>query len=211
MEIITLEEVDSTHSYLKQLIKEYKYQKPLAVVTQNQTNGIGSRDNHWNGVKGNLFFSFVIPKEELPNDLKLESASIYFSFLLKKILVKHGSNVWLKWPNDFYIKDKKIGGTITTINNNLLLCGIGLNLMKVSEDYGFLDIKINPNNLLVEYFDLIESKISWKQIFSNFEIEFTQSKEYQTTINNEKVSLIDAILLDDGSIIVDNKKVYSLR
>ncbi len=211
MEIITLEEVDSTHIYLKEFINNNGYTNPLAVVTKYQTNGIGSRDNSWNGIKGNLFFSFVISKDELPNDLKLESASIYFSFLLKEILLKHQSNVWLKWPNDFYIKNKKIGGTITTFSNNLLLCGIGLNLLKVSEDYGFLDIDIDPKTLLEEYFDLIESKVSWKQIFSNFEIEFKRSKEYQTTINKEKVSLIDAILLDDGSIMIDNKKVYSLR
>jgi BirA family biotin operon repressor/biotin-[acetyl-CoA-carboxylase] ligase len=211
MEIITLEEVDSTHIYLKEFINNNGYTNPLAVVTKYQTNGIGSRDNSWNGIKGNLFFSFVISKDELPNDLKLESASIYFSFLLKEILLKHQSNVWLKWPNDFYIKNKKIGGTITTFSNNLLLCGIGLNLLKVSEDYGFLDIDINSKTLLEEYFDLIESKVSWKQIFSNFEIEFKRSKEYQTTINKEKVSLIDAILLDDGSIMIDNKKVYSLR
>lgn len=211
MEIITLEEVDSTHSYLKNLIHSNGYKSPLAVVTQFQTNGIGSRDNSWNGVKGNLFFSFVMAKDELPSDLKLESASIYFSYLLKEILIKHRSKIWLKWPNDFYIEDKKIGGTITTLSSNLLLCGIGLNLRKVSDDYGFLDITIDLKDFLEEYFNLLKSKIPWKQIFSNFEIEFKRSKEYQTTINKEKVSLKDAILLDDGSIMIDNKKVYSLR
>ena len=56
MEIIFLKEVDSTHKYLKTLISENGFTKPLAIVTTNQTNGIGSRDNSWNGIMGNLFF-----------------------------------------------------------------------------------------------------------------------------------------------------------
>ncbi|MDD2698911.1 MAG: biotin--[acetyl-CoA-carboxylase] ligase [Arcobacteraceae bacterium] len=211
MEIIYLEEVASTHIYLKEFIRKNQFTKPLAVVTQFQTNGIGSRDNSWNGAKGNLFFSFAISKDSLPNDLKIESASIYFSYLLKEILASCESKVWIKWPNDFYIDDKKIGGTITTLTKDILMCGIGINLVKVSEDYGILDVCVNINKLLNDYFDLIASKPSWKHIFSNFEIEFTSSKEYQTTINKEKVSLMDAILLEDGSIVIDNKKVYSLR
>ena len=52
-----------------------------------------------------IFFSFAIKIDELPTDLKLESASIYFAYLLKETLYELGSCVWLKWPNDFYIDD----------------------------------------------------------------------------------------------------------
>ncbi len=211
MKIIYLEEVTSTHTFLKEYIKSNDNQLPICVVTQNQTNGIGSRDNSWDGKKGNLFFSFALSKNQLPSDLKLESASIYFSYLLKEVLSKYGSKVWLKWPNDFYIEEKKIGGTITTVTHNILLCGIGLNILKVSDEFGYLDIKFDRTKLLNEYFELLNRKKSWKQIFSNFEIEFNKSKVFQTTINKEKVSLLDAILLEDGSIMIDNKKVYSLR
>lgn len=211
MKIIYLEEVDSTHTYLKELIKNNSYKKPLALFTQHQTNGVGSRENSWIGARGNLFFSFVFHRNNLPDDLKIESASIYFSYLLKDILKKRGSKVWLKWPNDFYIENKKIGGTITTLSNDMIMCGIGVNLIEVSQDYGVLDISVDIKKLLNEYFRLLETKPSWKHIFSNFEIEFASSKEYQTTINKEKISLTNAILLEDGSIMIDNKKVYSLR
>ncbi|MFW3328905.1 biotin--[acetyl-CoA-carboxylase] ligase, partial [Aliarcobacter butzleri] len=56
-----------------------------------------------------------------------------------------------------------------------------------------------------------EKKISWKQIFSDFKIEFEKSKKFQTTIDNQKISLESAILNDDGSIQINNKKVFSLR
>jgi BirA family biotin operon repressor/biotin-[acetyl-CoA-carboxylase] ligase len=211
MEIIYLEEVDSTHTYLRKYVKESGFLKPIAVVTQSQTNGIGSRENSWCGAKGNLFFSFVVTKNHLPDDLKLESSSIYFSFLLKEIFSQFGSKVWLKWPNDFYVDDKKIGGTITTFTNDLLFCGIGINIVKVADEYGILDIPIEIENLLINYFNLIEARPSWKHIFSKFEIEFKTSREYKTTINKEKISLKDSILLEDGSIVIDNKKVYSSR
>lgn len=211
MEIIYLESVDSTHTYLKNYIKTHGYTQPLAIVTQNQTAGIGSRNNNWDGEKNNLFFSFVIDKSRLPNDLPIQSASIYFSFILKELLADFGSKLWLKWPNDFYIDDKKIGGTITNLASELFYCGIGLNLHNQNTNYANLDIKIDIDGLLKQYFIRIKDKIEWKKIFSKYRIEFKISKEYKTTIGSEKISLKDANLNEDGSINISNEKVFSLR
>ncbi|MFV0563418.1 biotin--[acetyl-CoA-carboxylase] ligase [Malaciobacter mytili] len=211
MKIIRLNEIDSTHSYLKEYIKENSYTTPTCVVTSFQTNGIGSRGNSWTGVKGNLFFSFVFNKNELPLDLPMQSYSIYFSYILKQVLEKFGSKVWIKWPNDFYIEDKKIGGTITTLSNELVYCGIGINLISVSSEYGNLDIALDVDNTLELYFDKLKKQLSWKQIFSEFKIEFQKSRKFKVTIDNQKKSLENAILNSDGSINIDNKKVFSLR
>lgn len=211
MEILFLESVDSTHTYLKNHIKNNGYKKPLCIASDFQTKGIGSRDNSWEGEKGNLFFSFVINKSYLSFDLPVQSYSIYFSFILKELLEALGSDVWLKWPNDFYIKDKKIGGTITNLNGELVYCGIGLNLKFTNTKYGYLDIEIDSNRLLQEYFKILNEKKSWKHIFSKYLIEFKKSKQFKTTIDGEKISLSEAILNDDGSIIINNKKVFSLR
>ena len=211
MKIITLDEVDSTHKYLKELIIEEGYCYPVCITSSLQTDGIGSRGNSWQGTRGNLFFSFVLEKKDLPKDLPLQSASIYFSYILKNVLSLEGSKIWLKWHNDFYLDDKKIGGTITTITNNLLYCGIGLNLIEVNKDFGKLDIKVDSKSILEKYFETLKKEISWKQIFSEFKVEFQRSKKYKATLDNKKVSLQKAILNDDGSIEIDNKKVFSLR
>ena len=211
MKIIKLEEVDSTHRYIKDYILENSYKEPLCVFTDYQTRGIGSRGNSWIGKKGNLFFSFVVDKNYLPEDLPMQSSSIYFSFILKLILKDLDSSVWLKWPNDFYINEKKIGGTITTVSKDLIYCGIGLNLKNVSDDFGKLDIDVDVEDILKSYFSKLEKKILWKQIFSEFKIEFNHSKKFKTTIDNQKVSLQNVTLNDDGSIQVNNKKVFSLR
>jgi BirA family biotin operon repressor/biotin-[acetyl-CoA-carboxylase] ligase len=209
--MIFLESIDSTHRYLKQYIKNNSYINPMAIITTHQTNGIGSRNNSWNSTKKNLFFSFVIDKNILPLDLPIQSYSIYFSFILKDILKQFGSSIWLKWPNDFYINDKKVGGTLTNLNGNLVYCGIGLNLYFVSKEYGNLDINIDIQDLLKKYFKKIKDNISWKDIFNKYLIEFENSKQYKTTIKNLKISLKDAILNKDGSITIDNEKVFSLR
>ncbi len=211
MKIIRLDEVDSTHKYLKEYILKNEYTSPLCIVTDLQTQGIGSRGNSWIGKKGNLFFSFALDINSLPKDLPLQSTSIYFTYILKNILKNLGSQVWIKWPNDFYIENKKIGGTITSMSKNLIFCGIGLNLLDVEKEYEKLDIKIDVDGVLKNYFFEIEKKISWKQIFSDFKIEFEKSKKFQTTIDNQKISLESAILNDDGSIQINNKKVFSLR
>ena len=209
--MIFLDSVESTHTYLKNYIKINGYKNPLSIITQFQKKGIGSRDNSWRGSKENLYFSFVIEKNLLPFDLPIQSSSIYFSYILKNILSEFGSKVCLKWPNDFYINEKKIGGTITNISNNLFFCCIGINLNFIHKDFGYLDIKLDINELLNLYFQRILEKKEWKQIFSKYTIEFNNSKQYKTTIGNEKVSLKDAILNEDGSISIENKKVFSLR
>ena len=211
MKIIRLDEVDSTHKYLKEYILKNEYTSSLCIVTDLQTQGIGSRGNSWIGKKGNLFFSFALDINSLPKDLPLQSTSIYFTYILKNILKNLGSQVWIKWPNDFYIENKKIGGTITSMSKNLIFCGIGLNLLDVEKEYEKLDIKIDVDEVLKNYFFEIEKKISWKQIFSDFKIEFEKSKKFQTTIDNQKISLESAILNDDGSIQINNEKVFSLR
>ncbi len=211
MNIIYLDQVDSTHKYLKQYIKENGYKDFTAVVSNFQTDGIGSRNNKWVGKKGNLFLSFVMEKNLLPEDLPINSMSIYFSYLFKEVLEKYGSKVWIKWPNDFYIGDRKIGGTITNFNGKVIYCGIGLNLLDFEEDFGYLDIEFKQDLYLNEYFSNITARKKWKQIFSKYLIEFNKSRIFTATVDNEKISLENAVLNEDGSISLDNKKVFSLR
>lgn len=211
METFWFEELPSTQTYLKEKLASGELSAPVAIVADKQTEGIGSRGNSWIGLEGNLFFSFAISRDELPDDLALESASIYFSYILKETLQEKQSRLWLKWPNDFYLEDKKIGGTITFLRHNDLLCGIGLNLQQSPEGFGYLDIMINKKELLNEFFKKMKKKPSWKQIFSKFKLEFSLSKNHHTHVENSTLSLENAELNDDGSLHVDGQRIVSLR
>jgi len=201
----------STQLYLKDLLKGSSPELPLAIVADLQTNGVGSRNNSWISKEGNLFLSFALPLSMLPKDLKLESASIYFSYLLKETLAKFGSNVFLKWPNDLYIDESKIGGMITNVVANTLVCGVGINLQKTDEVFGSLDIDISKEELLEEYFINIEKRVLWKQVFSKYQLNFQTNQKFFTHIDGQKVSLSEALLEDDGSLNINGQKVYSLR
>ena len=211
LQIIYLDTINSTQKYLKKKILSNELQAPICISADLQTDGVGSRNNEWISQSGNLFVSFAINIDDLPEDLKLESASIYFSYILKETLQSFGSKVWIKWPNDFYIDDKKIGGTITTVVETTLICGIGLNLLKSPQNYAQLDINIEKKKLLENYFANIEKKVLWKQVFSKYKLEFYRNQNFFTHSNGKSVSLCDAKLNGDGSLEINGERIYSLR
>jgi BirA family biotin operon repressor/biotin-[acetyl-CoA-carboxylase] ligase len=211
LQIIYLDTIDSTQKYLKEKIIQNELHSPIAVSAELQSDGIGSRENEWISQKGNLFFSFALDKSSLPKDLKLESAAIYFSYILKETLAAFGSKVWIKWPNDFYLDEKKIGGTITHLVQDTLVCGIGLNTLSAPLTHASLDIKIDKKIVLQNYFKNIEKKVLWKQVFSKYKLEFYRNQNFYTHNNNEKISLRDAKLNADGSLEINGERIYGLR
>ena len=211
METLYFNSLASTQNYLVEALKNQKVSPPICVLAKEQTAGVGSRNNAWEGGEGNLFFSFAVNLEALPKDLPLRSASIYFSFIMREVLVKYDKEVWLKWPNDLYQKSEKIGGTITKKFDNILICGTGINLQKNSNSFKALNLNVEPIFLLKEYLLALEKYPSWKQVFSQYKIEFKRSREFFTHIDGHKKALKDATLSEDGSLIIDNKRVYSIR
>jgi len=211
LEIVYFNELASTQTYLIEALKSNRYSAPIAVITKRQTQGIGSRENQWEGGDGNLFFSFAVNLDDLPEDLMLNSVSIYFSYMMKEVLAEYTDDIWLKWPNDLYSFKYKVGGTITKKLDSVLVCGMGINLQKSSNGYEALNLDIEANFLLEKYLEALVEYPSWKQVFSKYAIEFERSKKFFTHVEGESKSLENAILSNDGSLILDNKRVYSLR
>jgi BirA family biotin operon repressor/biotin-[acetyl-CoA-carboxylase] ligase len=211
VEIHWFESLESTQSYLITELKASKLYAPVCIGASYQTLGKGSRGNNWIGEEGNLFISVAIERSMLPSDLRLESSSIYLAFLMKQLVASLGSTLWLKWPNDFYLGDKKVGGVITNLVGETLVCGIGMNLNSAPEHFAKIEIDITPYNLTKAYSELFKNLPLWKQIFSNYRIEFENSREFFTHDNNEKVALKRAVLLEDGSLECDGQRIFSLR
>jgi BirA family biotin operon repressor/biotin-[acetyl-CoA-carboxylase] ligase len=211
LEILYFNTLPSTQKYLLKELKEGTVQAPIAVISSEQSSGLGSRDNSWSGGEGNFFASIAVDLDMLPEDLALGSASIYFSFIMKQTLELLGENIWLKWPNDFYLNDEKVGGTITKKVNNTLVCGIGINLKNSQNGYRALQCDISPQKLLENYLIALEKFPKWKQVFSEYEIEFKLSRKFSVHIENYQKSLADATLWEDGSFIIEGKRVFSLR
>ena len=211
LQIIYLKSIDSTQRYLKQELQCKHLQAPIAIVADMQTAGMGSRENSWTSQEGNLFLSFALPQEELPSDLPLASASLYFATIMKEVLREYGSDVWIKWPNDFYCKSSKTGGMITHIVAKNIICGLGLNLKNAPNGFAVLDIDIQRDVLVENYLKKIEEKPLWKQVFSKYKLEFYKNRGFFTHKNSERLSFDDALLQEDGSLEINGERIYSLR
>ena len=200
MEIIYFKKINSTQKYLLENLREN-----LCVWSEYQTDGIGSRGNSWIGEKGNLFFSCAIHKNSLPKDLKLQSISIYCMFLLKEILNSYGSQIKFKWPNDLYL-EKKVSGCISNIKNDIIIVGIGLNTKK-SQNFNALDVRVGNEEVLSKFLEQIQKNILWSEIYPKLENEFYNND----FVTNDNLELKKAKLNYDGSIEINNERIYSLR
>ncbi len=210
-DIQTFDILPSTQSYLVEQVRAGLITKPTAVIADEQTQGLGSRNNSWEGGRGNFFASIAVTTDALPSDLLPQSASIYFAYLFKDILAQHTPDVWLKWPNDLYLKDAKIGGVITQKLKNFFVVGIGVNLKKNQNSYTALSTDIPALILLNMFLDVLAKYPKWKHLFSQFKVEFELSRAHFAHQNDARISLRDAVLFEDGSLEINDERMYSLR
>ncbi|MGN6180667.1 MAG: biotin--[acetyl-CoA-carboxylase] ligase [Mucilaginibacter sp.] len=132
--LITLSEVDSTNTYLKNILANSKPVEGTVIMAESQYAGRGQQQNRWHSEPGkNLSFSILLNPIFLPiaNQFDLTRVvSLGVHDALKPLL---GDYLKVKWPNDVYYKDGKLGGIL--IENILQgqkikhsVIGIGLNI-----------------------------------------------------------------------------------
>lgn len=211
MDIRLFDTLPSTQRYLIEKIESGDISNPVAIVAKVQTDGVGSRDNEWSSVEGNLTVSILLTDDMLPDDLPVVSASIYFGFLMRKVLGTLFDGIWLKWPNDLFLHERKIGGVLTKKMDGKIVVGIGVNLKKSENLYASLQSDIEPVILLNMFLKEIEKKREWKEVFRQYKIEFEDNKGYFFHIDNEEIEIKNALINSDGSLIVGDRKVYSQR
>ena len=147
--LVKLVKVDSTNNYLKTLLSNFK---PLpigaVIMADSQFAGRGQSNNLWLSQAGkNLTFSIYLKPDFLSaqKQFKLnEAVALGITDCLIKIL---GDDCKIKWPNDIYYNNYKIGGilienTIRGQQINESVIGIGLNVNQTV----FPDL-INPSSL----------------------------------------------------------------
>lgn len=129
--MLYFEDLDSTNSYLKKL-SEDEVSHGLLCLTDRQTRGRGQYDKSWESEPGeNLTFTIAFKPRE-------SGRFHIFTMVCAKAIVdeiekEYGLKSYIKWPNDIYVDEKKIGGLLTesTFSGNKidrLLVGIGLNV-----------------------------------------------------------------------------------
>lgn len=163
MNFIYLDEVDSTNNYAKKLLEnksdaELSSLNETVISANSQSAGRGRLNRDFFSPKGKgLYFSLIyLPQKQISNPAEITVAS---SLAICKSLEKFFNNtinLKIKWVNDLYLNDKKVGGILTEgiLDNSLgkiaaYIIGIGININTSSfpEEISHKAASISKENL----------------------------------------------------------------
>ena len=175
----------STNDIAVQMIQsENMVFEGTVIITDNQTAGRGQRGNIWEACTGeNLTFSLILK----PNFLKASDqfqlnvavSMGVFDFLSEFI----DENLKIKWSNDIYVGDKKMGGILIEnslqgyqIGHSIIGIGLNINQTEFSNERATSLRKITQNPLKYDLSELL------KKLLENIEINYLKikSKQYES-------------------------------
>ena len=129
---------DSTNDDIWELVEEGE-SPGLIVIADNQKKGKGQRSNVWFSKPGHGIICSFLLSQKLGNlNSNLYSLAIPIGIIngIHKLL---NIELNIKWPNDIYCKDKKIGGILIETKRKkeeiFFNIGIGINVNENLEDF----------------------------------------------------------------------------
>lgn len=214
---IYLENIHSTNEFASEYISKNKPTNIICIYTYNQTCGKGQIGRTWHSKPDkNLTLTLIMPlsvsveKQILIN----KQTSIYVRDFVESFCEL--SSPKIKWPNDIYIKDKKVGGILV---QNILkgkeikycMVGIGLNVYQQR----FPETIPNPTSFVNEGFkkqiSLLDMIIRFCSGFPNLQFlkdekELSEIYERQLYGKNTLKTFVCKDEKIKGTIIEVNKK-----
>jgi len=188
MNIIKLNAIDSTNSYLKKLSNEKKLSDFTVVSANYQTNGRGQMGSVWQSTKGkNLTFSVLVNFKELPISRRFYISIAVSLGILTTLNNEFGTNFKIKWPNDILADRDKIAGIL--IENNFrgtkisqTVIGIGLNVNQIK----FSNSLQNATSLLILTNKIIDKELLLEKLIKDIQYQFQllKEKKYKVLKNN---------------------------
>ena len=134
MNLIKLNAIDSTNSYLRSLVSQKELEDFSVVLTNHQQSGRGQMGTVWNAEKGKNLTCSVFKR----NKGVVVHHQFYISMVTSLAIVKtlqefHIPKIAVKWPNDILSSNKKLCGVLVEnvmqkdeIKSSII--GIGLNV-----------------------------------------------------------------------------------
>jgi len=177
--IIYLKKVDSTNNFASQLIKskkeKYESLDGTIVLAETQEKGRGRLERIWLSPSGGLWFTIILrtalKEKELPEVTLIAAYSV-----ASVIYREYGINAIIKWPNDIYFRQSKLGGILTEVEkiNDIvfLIIGIGINANLDVADIAPL-IKESTSIKIIS-----EKDIEREQLLSKILLDFERNYGY---------------------------------
>ncbi|WP_374948457.1 biotin--[acetyl-CoA-carboxylase] ligase [Mucilaginibacter sp.] len=132
---MSLKEVDSTNNFLKNILSNSKpVPEGTVIMAEDQFAGRGQRENVWYAEPGkNLTFSILLKPNFVDARMQFDVTRVASLGVYDALSPLLGNQLSIKWPNDIYYGDKKLGGMLienilqgSQIKNSVV--GIGLNV-----------------------------------------------------------------------------------
>jgi BirA family biotin operon repressor/biotin-[acetyl-CoA-carboxylase] ligase len=135
--------IDSTNTYAREMA-EKSSASGVVILAEQQTAGRGRRGKQWvSPFAANIYLSIVWDFEQ--GAQALEGLSLAVGVAVKRALSVCGvPGVKLKWPNDIYVEQKKLGGILLEMIGDpaghcTVVVGVGLNVSMPSLQASAID------------------------------------------------------------------------
>lgn len=132
--------VDSTNNYIANLLSSGNLAHGTVILAETQTAGKGQRGNTWVSSGGKQFTASIYLETAF---LSVENSVVLNMMVALSVQACIASflknDVFIKWPNDILVNDKKIAGILieTQVISGKIkgaICGIGINLVPESNE-----------------------------------------------------------------------------
>lgn len=222
-QLLFLPVCESTNSEAQQLLIKNEATEGCTVLTDEQTRGRGQRGNSWEAAPGkNITLSVILSPSFLAvrHQFYLNMA---VSLAVLDLLHEQGlSQAQVKWPNDLYFEDKKLGGILIensvnsqTIQHSIVGIGLNINQLHFGVDTATslaavvgtqLDVKRLANRLLEllekRYLELRSGKLD-KQKYEYLQALYRYQEPHLFEVGQERVTGRITGIDEDGRLAVE--------
>lgn len=229
--------LESTNSYAIDLVKSQNVREGTIIWAIEQTAGRGQQATKWQSAANmSLTFSQIL----YPTFLEVQK--IAFLNMCIALAIQDAvsdfteEKIWIKWPNDIYVKGKKLGGILIEngVHGNHLsyaVIGVGLNVNQwefpAELPLAISLLQVNGETLecsqllaqiqqrIAHYYGLLEDKeyTTIKLLYLHHLLGFHEAVYIESSVFNGKVKVMD--ITDDGRVVVvseeEEKFVYGIK
>jgi BirA family biotin operon repressor/biotin-[acetyl-CoA-carboxylase] ligase len=182
------------------------------VLCACQSDGRGQLRRHWHSPRGNLYVSFLLPRDLL---LMRDAAALVTGYILLTALRTLGYSLSLKWPNDLLLHESdKIGGLLLEERDGILMAGLGINLAEAPPAAELRGQSATRAAVLAEFTGENREPIApfalWRRLVS--ELILTYTRHVQGRSLPELLDKIDGVLAwKNRAVICSEGDEYALR
>lgn len=204
--LLHFESLASTNDYAQKLLSKSKPVEGTVILADYQSAGRGQIGNTWKVAPGkNLTFSLILSPRFLPVQKQFalsQAISLAIRDFLATLCAK---SIYVKWPNDIYIEDKKVCGiliqnTLSGRNIQNSIIGIGLNVNQEQ----FPDLLTNASSLAIETGKSFDLPFIFPTLLQFIEQKYQQlrsgqlSEIHQNYLNHLFLYQIEAFFQEPG-------------